>query len=243
MKVVGIIPARFASSRFPGKPLIDLKGKTMIQRVYEGASESKLLSEVIVATDDQRIYDEVKRFGGKVVMTSENHPSGTDRCGEVAKMIEADVIINVQGDEPLIDYRQLDQLATVFENKDVNIATLAIQNMSEEDKSNPNRIKLVKDTNDDALYFSRSPIPNEHHASKDACESFSFMRHIGVYAYRKETLLSLVKLQPTILEKVESLEQLRWMFYGFKIRIVQTTIETPNIDVPSDVDKVLQVLS
>lgn len=238
MKCIGIIPARYASSRFPGKPLIDLNGKTMIQRVYEGALKSKLLSEVIVATDDERIFAEVQGFGGKVVMTSEDHRTGTDRCGEVASQSEADVVINIQGDEPLIDYRQLDQLLEAFTDPKVQIATLAIADVSEEDKQNPNRIKLVLNHQNDALYFSRSGIPNEHHSNQADRERFPFFRHIGVYAYRKKTLLELVNLAPTELEKIESLEQLRWMYYGYSIRVVETNIETPNIDVPEDVEKV-----
>ena len=161
LKVIGIIPARYASSRFPGKPLVDLKGKTMIQRVYEGAKRSKQLSEVIVATDDQRIYDDVVRFGGKVMMTLENHPSGTDRCGEVAEAIEGvDVVINIQGDEPLVDYRQLDTLIEAFKDKSIQIATLGNKEVTLEDIHNPNRIKIVVDDKEEALYFSRSAIPN-----------------------------------------------------------------------------------
>lgn len=243
MKIIGIIPARYASSRFPGKPLIDLKGKTMIQRVYEGASRSDKLSEVIVATDDSRIYDAVTAFGGKVEMTSETHPSGTDRCAEVATRHEADVIINIQGDEPLIDYRQLDELCSAFERSEVEIATLAKPGIGEEERNNPNRIKVVLDTQDRALYFSRSPIPNTHHAKAVALEHYEFLRHIGVYAYRKETLLRLTKLEPSPLELIESLEQLRWMFHGIPIHVVKTFIETPNIDVPSDVEVVLKALS
>ncbi|MDG1333347.1 MAG: 3-deoxy-manno-octulosonate cytidylyltransferase [Crocinitomicaceae bacterium] len=238
MKCIGIIPARYASSRFPGKPLIDLSGKTMIQRVYEGAAKSSILSEVIVATDDQRIFDEVERFGGKVMMTSADHRTGTDRCGEVAKQMEADVVINIQGDEPLIDFRQLDQLLEAFQDESVQIATLGIADVSEEDKQNPNRIKLVLNHQNDALYFSRSSVPNEHHAKQEDRENFPFFRHIGVYAYRKKALLELVNLEPTDLEKIESLEQLRWMYYGYSIRVVETDIETPNIDVPEDVEKV-----
>jgi 3-deoxy-manno-octulosonate cytidylyltransferase (CMP-KDO synthetase) len=238
MRCIGIIPARYASSRFPGKPLIDLNGKTMIQRVYEGALKSELLSEVIVATDDDRIFAEVERFGGKVMMTSEDHRTGTDRCGEVASQIEAEVVINIQGDEPLIDYRQLDQLLEAFKDENVQIATLGIADVSEEDKANPNRIKLVLNHQNDALYFSRSSVPNEHHSKPEDRESFPFFRHIGVYAYRRDTLLELVKLAPTKLEKIESLEQLRWMYYGYSIRVVETDIETPNIDVPEDVEKV-----
>lgn len=242
MKIVGIIPARYESSRFPGKPLIDLKGKTMIQRVYEGAKKSKLLSKVIVATDDQRIYDEVIRFGGEVMMTSTEHRTGTDRCGEVSQKIEADVIINIQGDEPLIDIRQIDALSDSFNNSTIQIATLGIKDVSKEDKLNPNRIKIALDFTGNALYFSRSAIPNEYHANETTAKEFDFYRHIGVYAYRKETLSELVKLAPTDLEKIESLEQLRWMYYGHKIKVVETNIETPNIDVPEDVEKVIKML-
>lgn len=238
MKCIGIIPARYASSRFPGKPLIDLNGKTMIQRVYEGAMKSTMLSEVIVATDDERIFSEVERFGGKVVMTSEDHRTGTDRCGEVAKNHDAEVIINIQGDEPLIDYRQLDQLLEAFKDENVQIATLGIADVSPEDKQNPNRIKVVLNHRNDALYFSRSSIPNEYHSSAADRENFPFYRHIGVYAFRTKTLLELVNLAPTDLEKIESLEQLRWMYYGYAIRVIETNIETPNIDVPEDVEKV-----
>lgn len=243
MKVIGIIPARYASSRFPGKPLVDLKGKSMIQRVYEGAKRSTLLAEVIIATDDSRIYDEVVRFGGKVKMTSENHPSGTDRCGEVAKTIQdADVVINIQGDEPLVDYRQLDTLIQAFENKNTQIATLGNKAVSMEDIMNSNRIKIVVDDKEEALYFSRSAIPNFANFKEDPLENYPFYRHIGLYAYRADVLQELVKLKPTALEKVESLEQLRWLFYGYKIKIVETNIETPNIDVPEDVEKVLPFL-
>ena len=167
MKVLGIIPARFDSSRFPGKPLIDLKGKSMIQRVYEGAKNSKRISEIIVATDDQRIVDEVLSFGGKVMMTLKNHPSGTDRCSEVAKKFpEMDVVINIQGDEPLVDYRQLDQLIDAFETSETQIATLGSYAISKEDIENPNRIKIVVNHKNEALYFSRSAIPNTEHSNK-----------------------------------------------------------------------------
>lgn len=243
MNIIGIIPARYASSRFPGKPLVDLKGKSMIQRVYEGASKSKKLNKVIVATDDQRIFDAVVAFGGEVVMTSESHTTGTDRCGEVAKIFpDADVIINIQGDEPLVNFQQLDLLCEAFHDNKVNISTLGINSVSQEDLINPNRIKIVIDSNQDAMYFSRSPIPNTANAKQKDIDVFSFYRHIGLYAYRTKTLLELVNLKPTLLEQVESLEQLRWMYYGYKIRVVPTTIETPNIDVPADLEKVLNAL-
>ena len=239
MKIVGVIPARYSSSRFPGKPLIDLKGKSMIQRVYEGVSKSTVLSEVIVATDDQRIFDEVKRFGGKVQLTSTEHTTGTDRCGEVAKAIDADVVINIQGDEPLVDFEQIEQLAKAFSDPEVKIASLGIKTTDPDDLTNPNRIKIVLDAKKNALYFSRSPIPNTKNASKSIVDNFHYLRHIGVYAYRNETLQQLVQLKPTVLEQIESLEQLRWLYHGFSVRIVETDIETPNIDVPSDVEKVL----
>lgn len=243
MNIIGIIPARYASSRFPGKPLVDLKGKTMIQRVYEGASKSQKISKIIVATDDQRIFDTVKAFGGEVVMTSLDHTTGTDRCGEVAELFpDADVVVNIQGDEPLVNYQQLDALCNAFEDDKVEIATLGINKVTEEEQQNTNRIKIVLDENKNAMYFSRSPIPNTANAKQEIINQFQFYRHIGLYAYRKKTLLELVNLKPTLIEKIESLEQLRWLYYGYKIKVVQTEIETPNIDVPEDLEKVLKEL-
>lgn len=244
MRILGIIPARYGSSRFPGKPLIDLKGKTMIQRVVEGASKAALLSDLVVATDDQRIVDEVTRFGGKVVLTDSNHPTGTDRCAEVLRNLSDsyDVVINIQGDEPLVDARQLDQLLQAFSNPDVQIATLASRKIEMEDILNPNRIKLVVDKNHSALYFSRSPIPNFANAKGEPLEIYPFLRHIGLYAYRSEVLLQLSALEETQLEKIESLEQLRWLYNGYSIQVVETEIETPNIDTPEDVEKVLKLL-
>lgn len=243
MKVLGVIPARYASSRFPGKPLIDLAGKTMIQRVYEGAKKSSLIAEVIVATDDERIFNEVVRFGGKAMMTQEAHPSGTDRCAEVALQFpEMDVVINIQGDEPLVDYRQLNQLIEAFSHPETQIATLGNFSLTWEDVENPNRIKVVVNAAGKAMYFSRSAIPNAHHSSGNPLDKYPYMRHIGLYAYRSTILQELTNLQPTDLEKIESLEQLRWLYYGYSIQLVETTIETPNIDVPEDVEKVLEFL-
>ncbi|MES2798415.1 MAG: 3-deoxy-manno-octulosonate cytidylyltransferase [Bacteroidota bacterium] len=243
MKVLGVIPARFGSSRFPGKPLIDLKGKTMIQRVYEGAAKSTLIKELIVATDDQRIYDEVIRFGGKAEMTSSHHPSGTDRCAEVfEKHPDFDVVINIQGDEPLVDFRQIDQLLEAFKNENVKIATLATRSISNEDLLNPNRIKVVVNHQNSALYFSRSCIPNFQNASVEIAATYPFLRHIGLYAFRGNVLKELTALLPTELEKTESLEQLRWLYYGYPISVIETTIETPNIDTTEDLEKVLSLL-
>jgi 3-deoxy-manno-octulosonate cytidylyltransferase (CMP-KDO synthetase) len=243
MKVLGVIPARYGSSRFPGKPLIDLKGKSMIQRAYEGAKRCTLFEEVIVATDDQRILDVVLSFGGKAMMTSQSHPSGTDRCAEVASAYsQMDVVVNIQGDEPLVDFRQLEQLIKAFEDRDTQIATLGNKSVSMDDLLNPNRIKIVVNNADEAIYFSRSPIPNFHQAKQEPLSAYPYLRHIGLYAYRSDILSELTALEPTALELTESLEQLRWLYYGYSIKVVETTIETPNIDVPEDVQKVLNLL-
>lgn len=240
MKVLGVIPARYGSSRFPGKPLIDLKGKTMIQRVYEGALKATLLDTLVVATDDQSIFDEVQRFGGKVMMTSSLHQSGTDRCAEVLEHFsDCDVVINIQGDEPLVSAEQLDQLLAAFQDQEVQIATLVHASVTHSDLQNVNRIKVLANHAQNALYFSRSPLPNMHYAKND---KFPWLRHIGLYAYRSKTLQQISKLKPCELEQAESLEQLRWLYYGLPIRLVQTQIETPNIDVPDDIEKVLPFL-
>jgi 3-deoxy-manno-octulosonate cytidylyltransferase (CMP-KDO synthetase) len=244
MRILGIIPARYSSSRFPGKPLIDLKGKSMIQRVTEGAAKSSLLTDLVVATDDQRIVDAVSGFGGKVMMTDSKHPTGTDRCAEIVRTLseQYDVVINIQGDEPLVDARQLDQLLQAFSDPAVGIATLASRKIEMEDILNPNRIKVVTDKNHRALYFSRSPIPNFANAKGEPLEIYPFLRHIGLYAYRSEVLLQLSQLEETQLEQIESLEQLRWLYNGYSIKVVETEIETPNIDTPEDVNKVLGLL-
>ncbi len=245
MRVLGIIPSRYESFRFPGKPLIDIAGKSMIQRVYEGAAKSSLITEIVVATDDQRIADEVKRFGGKQMLTSTDHESGTERCGEVIQsMTDYDVILNIQGDEPLIESEQLNQLIEVFNNSEVNIGTIVKTISRLEDIRNPNRIKVVLDEHENGIYFSRSPIPNLANIPHEEWLNHStFYKHIGIYAWRTSTLKELLNLEPTELEKQESLEQLRWIYHGYKIRTVVTEIETPNIDVPQDLDKVLEELA
>lgn len=244
MRILGIIPARFGSSRFPGKPLIDLKGKTMIQRVSEGAAKSTLLTSLVVATDDERIVETVRSFGGSVVLTSPAHPTGTDRCAEVlAKQTEAfDVVINIQGDEPLVDARQLDQLLAAFANPEVQIATLASRKIGMDEINNTNRIKVVVDKNQKALYFSRSPLPNYANSKGQPLDEYPYLRHIGLYAYRSAVLKEISELAETQLEKVESLEQLRWLYNGYAIHVVETEIETPNIDSPEDVEGVLRLI-
>ena len=212
----------------------------MIQRVYEGALKSSKIALLIVATDDERIVKEVLRFGGNVEMTKNTHQSGTDRCAEVAARHPGfDVIINIQGDEPLVDHRQLDLLINAFQDPSVKIASIATKKISTEELSNPNRIKVLLKNNNDALYFSRNPIP---YTKSVATPHFNFLRHIGLYAFSTETLMEITALAPTPLEKAESLEQLRWLFYNYAIRIVETEIETPNIDSPEDVDYVISCL-
>jgi 3-deoxy-manno-octulosonate cytidylyltransferase (CMP-KDO synthetase) len=240
MKVLGVIPARYGSSRFPGKPLIDLKGKSMIQRVYEGAQKATLLDALVVATDDDRIYQEVLRFGGQALMTSSMHQSGTDRCAEVLSQFpDYDVVINIQGDEPLVSAIQLDQLLCAFEDPEVKIATLVHPDVTLADLENINRIKVLANTVQNAIYFSRSPLPNMHYAKTP---DYPWLRHIGLYAYTAKTLTEIANLAPCALEQAESLEQLRWLYYGYNIRLIHTHIETPNIDVPDDLEKVLPFL-
>lgn len=239
MRVLAVIPARYESTRYPGKPLIDLAGKTMIRRVYEGVEKSNLISKVIVATDDQRIVDEVKSFGGDAAMTGKHHVNGTGRCVELALALDSfDIVINVQGDEPLIRSEQLDALIQSFHDNSVDISTLAIASSSESEFLNENRIKVVMDVNSDALCFSRSPIPNQSKTKNPVI----FHKHIGIYAFRREILLETQDMEPCAIERSESLEQLRWMHYGKKIRVVVTNIETPNVDSPEDVEKVLSLL-
>lgn len=216
----------------------------MIQRVYEQCLKSKLISHLIVATDDKRIYDHVNNFGGNVVMTKEDHNSGTERCGEVIeKHNDYDIVINIQGDEPLISPEQFDSVLKAFERSENDIVTLVKEMSNIEDVLNPNRVKVVLDNNNNGMYFSRSPIPYVANQNQiDWLTQNKFWKHIGIYAWRMETLKSILKLEKTKLEQIESLEQLRWLYHGFKIKTVKTTIETPNIDVPEDLKKVLTIL-
>jgi 3-deoxy-manno-octulosonate cytidylyltransferase (CMP-KDO synthetase) len=244
MKVLGIIPSRYGSSRFPGKPLIDLKGKSMIQRVYEQTKKCEAFTTVVVATDDERIYEHVTAFGGEVMMTSDLHQSGTERCGEVIeKWTNFDLVVNIQGDEPLIRPEQLSDLIAVFEDESVEIATLVKAMHNEADIRNPNRIKVVLDDLKNGIYFSRSPIPHiANTPHEEWLNKTTFWKHIGIYAWRTGVLKTVLTFEPCALERLESLEQLRWLFNGYKIRTVETFIETPNIDVPEDVDAVLNLL-
>ena len=244
MKILGIIPARFASTRFPGKPLIDLAGKTMIQRVYEQAKLASSLSEVVVATDDQRIFDVVELFGGKAIFTSDKHQSGTDRCAEVAeKMGGFEAVINIQGDEPLINPVQIDLVASCFDNDQSQLATLVKIIKSEEELFNFNTPKVILNKNLEAIYFSRQTIPYLNNIdTKNYLQHHTFYKHIGIYGYKTETLLQIAKLPIGNLEKAEILEQLRWIENGYKIKVAITEHETLAIDSPDDVERVLKAI-
>ena len=238
MTFTAIIPARFASTRFPGKPLAVLGGKTVIQRVYEQVSS--MLSVVYVATDDQRIFDCVASFGGKAVMTRTDHQSGTDRIEEAVEKTatQADVIINVQGDEPFIQPSQIQTLMQLFDDPSTQIGTLGKPFESLEAVENPNSPKIVTDNRGFALYFSRSIIPYiRGKAQTDWFGEYPFLKHLGVYAYRREVLAEVTKLPQSSLEKAESLEQLRWLQNGYRIRVGLTDVETVGIDTPEDLKK------
>lgn len=239
MRVVGIIPARYASTRFPGKPLAVIKGKTMIRRVCEQAWKSKL-DAVVVATDDVRIADEVMSFGGQYVMTDPNHRSGTDRCREALDLLENqyDAVVNIQGDEPFIDPQQINLLVDLISREDTPLASLAKRIEDEEDLFSPNAVKVVMDKEGKALYFSRNPIPFMRNMERtDWLKNGVFYQHIGIYAYKAEALRQVAKLQPTALEVAESLEQLRWIENGLSIRMAVTESVNVSIDTPEDLAK------
>lgn len=241
-KIIGIIPARYGSSRFPGKPLIDIGGKTMIERVYLQAKHARNLSEVIVATDDQRIYDAVKSFAGNVVMTDSAHHSGTDRCAEVLSKVQGfDIAINIQGDEPFIDPLQIDLLCDCFVNEQTDIATLIRPIQEEETLFDPNKVKVVVDKNGKALYFSRSPIPFLKDHPKDKwLENNKYFSHIGIYGYRKSSLEQITQIPPSVLENAEGLEQLRWLESGFNIQTAESIHTNDAIDTPEDLEHILK---
>lgn len=239
MQFIGIIPARFQSTRFPGKPLVMLGEKPIIQWVYENAK--KALDIVYVATDDERIYRAVEAFGGQAVYTSPNHQSGTDRCAEaaqkVAEQLDFDVVINIQGDEPFIRPEQVEGLKACFNSPEAEIATLIKPITNSEEITNINRPKVVINKNSEAMYFSRSPIPFvRDNAPEDWINRNTFFSHIGMYAYRFDILLKLTKLPVGVLEKAESLEQLRWLENGYRIKTAQTSFENIGIDTPEDLE-------
>ncbi len=247
MKIVGIIPARYASTRFPGKPLAMIDGKSMIQRVYEQSCKANVLSEVWIATDDNRIESHIKSFGGKVMLTSSNHKSGTERCNEVIHRLQADtpsrlfdVAINIQGDEPFIQPEQIEKVASCFLNPEVEIATLIKKISDKTELFNPNVVKVITANDKKALYFSRQPIPFlRGMPENDWLKHHTYFKHIGIYAYRTETLRKLTMLEPSPLEIAESLEQLRWLENAYHIYTKQTDFESFSIDTPDDLSKLI----
>lgn len=243
MKFIGIIPARYASMRFPGKPLALLGGKPVIQHVYEKVAA--VLEAAYVATDDERIYDVVKSFGGQVVMTRTDHKSGTDRIEEAIEKIggEWDVVVNVQGDEPFVAKKQLDTICHCFDDPTTQIATLGKPFESMEAVLNPNSPKIVVDNMGFAMYFSRSVIPYVRGKEKSSwLTHYPFLKHLGIYAYRKDVLRQVTQLPQSSLEIAESLEQLRWLQNGFKIKVGTTDVETVGIDTPQDLERAEEFL-
>lgn len=239
--ILAVIPARYASTRFPGKPLADIGGKTMIRRVYEQVSKSSRVDQAVVATDDLRIFDHVRSWGGEALMTRTDHPSGTDRCAEVTRRFpSAQFVLNVQGDEPFIQPEQIDLLAdTLIGDRRFPIATLVKKIEQPEAIFNPNVVKAVFSQSGAAIYFSRHPVPFVRGAAPEEWwAQHTFYKHIGLYGFRKNTLLRIARLAPTPLERAESLEQLRWLEHGFRIRVGITELETAGIDTPEDLRRV-----
>lgn len=246
MNILAIIPARYASTRFPGKPLINIKGKSMIQRVVE--QSLKAFKYVYVATDEQKIVEHVNNLGYNVVMTSNQHKSGTDRCAEALYIISRnlnkkfDIVVNIQGDEPYISPEQLHLIVKAFEHKPTQIATLIKRIENNQDLLDPNKPKVIIDSKGKAIYFSRSVIPFvRNHEPENWLHHHTFYKHIGLYAYRANILNKITKLQPSSLEKAESLEQLRWIENGYHIQTIVTNLETFSIDTPEDLKKVLSL--
>ncbi|MBI3077276.1 MAG: 3-deoxy-manno-octulosonate cytidylyltransferase [Deltaproteobacteria bacterium] len=238
--VVAVIPARFASTRLPGKPLLDLQGKPMIQRVYERAAAAAGVDEVLVATDDERSAAAVARFGGRAMLTGTHHRSGTERTAEVAQRLTAPLIINVQGDEPLLDPVAITQaLRPLLDDEEVVMSTLRAPLMDETEYRDPNVVKVVVDQHDYALYFSRAPLPFVRGGAGAPCAS----RHIGLYVYRREFLLKLAAFPPTPLEEAEGLEQLRALEHGFRIKVVPTACQALGVDTPEDLARVRAILA
>lgn len=244
MKTAIIIPARYASTRFPGKPLAIIHGKSMIQRVVEQCMRVEQVDHIVVATDDERIANHVQGLGHQVVLTRADHPSGTDRCCEAASMAcpDADIIVNVQGDEPFIQPQQIEQVIQAIRKEKSEIATLAIAMKQAGDPFDPNKVKVVFDQHGRALLFSRSAIPYvRNHAPEDWMAHAPYFKHIGLYAFRHQTLRQLVALPPSKLEMAESLEQLRWLEAGYRIQVLLTESESKGIDTPEDLEEAQQM--
>jgi 3-deoxy-manno-octulosonate cytidylyltransferase (CMP-KDO synthetase) len=248
MNFLGIIPARYSSTRFPGKPLVNLGNKTIIEWVYTRSAEA--VDEIYVATDDKRIFDEVNSFGGNVIMTSEKHQTGTDRCREAMDSIisgtgyQVDAVINIQGDEPFIRTEQINLLKACFNDPETHIATLVKLIEHQEDIFNENLPKVVLDNKSFALYFSRSPIPFiRNRNQKEWLHAHRFFRHLGIYAYKKDVLREITDITPASLETAESLEQLRWLQNGYRIKAAETNFDSIGIDTPADLRKAQKILN
>jgi 3-deoxy-manno-octulosonate cytidylyltransferase (CMP-KDO synthetase) len=240
LDVVALIPARFASTRFPGKPLADIDGRTMIEHVYRRAAASPIVSRVIVATDDLRIAAAVAAFGGDVRLTRADHPSGTDRLAEVVSTLDCDVVVNVQGDEPLLDSRAIGEVVAPFTDPSVSVTTLYRRIHHPSELADPNVVKLVLDRAGFALYFSRAAIP---HARDPRGGWPPLYRHIGLYAYRRSALLVLASLEPTPLERAEKLEQLRALEHGIRVKAVETAYDSIGVDTPEDLEQVRRLFA
>jgi 3-deoxy-manno-octulosonate cytidylyltransferase (CMP-KDO synthetase) len=240
LNVAAIIPARFASTRFPGKPLADIDGRSMIEHVYRRAQASPVISQVIVATDDLRIATTVKRFGGVVRLTKVTHHTGTDRLAEVAATLDCDVVVNVQGDEPLIDPRAITQVVEPFSDPSILMTTLCKRLDEQAEFNDPNIVKVVRDLGGFALYFSRAPIPYTRDPRGGWPPRY---RHIGLYGYRRSTLMVLASLEPTPVERTEVLEQLRALEHGIRIKTVETPYDSIGVDTPADLEQVRQILA
>lgn len=239
MTILGIIPARYASTRFPGKPLVDIGGKSMIQRVYEQARKCTALADVLVATDDERIFNHVIAFGGKAIMTADTHPSGTDRCAEVASLHpEYDIVINIQGDEPFIDPEQISKVAGCFNEPATQLATLIKKINTTEELYNISTPKVIINTAWEAIYFSRSALPHiRGQEPQNWLYHNTYYKHIGIYGYKSDVLQQITRLPVSPLEKAESLEQLRWIENGYRIKVAPTDMESHAVDVPEDLEK------
>jgi len=241
MKVIAVIPARYASTRFPAKLLQDLGGKTVIQRTYEAAVQTNLFDDVFVATDSELIYQEITSQGGKAVMSLHEHESGSDRIAEAIASMDVDIVVNVQGDEPFLDVVSLRNLIQVFQDdadKKVDLASLYFEIHDQEEIENPNNVKVVVDQQQFALYFSRSVIP----FPRSVDSSMKYFQHIGIYAFRKEALLAFANLPMKSLEATEKLEQLRYLEYGKRIRMIETSHKSIGIDTPEDLEKAREFL-
>jgi len=243
MKAIGIIPARRHSERFDGKVLADLMGKPLVQHVWESAKRSRILEDVIVATDSEDVIKVVNGFGGKAVYTSKDQPSGTDRIVEVVNPIDAGVIVNIQGDEPLVHYSMIDGLANaLLEDSSVQMATVIKKISDKTELLNPNVVKAVIDKAGYALYFSRSPIPYDRISKPETGSPFFYYKHIGIYAYTKDFLFTYTNLPKSILEDREKLEQLRALENGYRIKTIETEFDTVGVDTPEDLRKVEEIL-